>query len=303
MENTEKRTGKKNKGNEQTKMMELMNILDKQKAGDFNEVKEKVKNTEGEKSLESSSTAESSVGSDNEIFELEKEIRVEPLEESKTANTHRQLSKQKTLSSKQSFELKMEENEGLTKKKLRKSNSWDISRNDDDTDMLDKKKVLKYSSCDESKRGDNSDIVYKKKVLKYSSYEKRKPKPKVIKPSSPINKISTYEGIKIGDMSSNANQKERKPNDQDRESIGSNDDSDANTIVLSKESGAEADDSQENDTMKDPLADEDNIENIINSPVETRASSATSGSSAYSILPPLGKPNVMYHTYVSTKQV
>lgn len=283
--------------------MELMNILDKQKAGDFNEVKEKVKNTEGEKSLESTSTAESSVGSDNEIFELEKEMRVEPLEESKTANTHRQLSKQKTLSSKQSFELKMEENEGLTKKKLRKSNSWDISRNDDDTDMLDKKKVLKYSSCDESKRGDNSDIVYKKKVLKYSSYEKRKPKPKVIKPSSPINKISTYEGIKIGDMSSNANQKERKPNDQDRESIGSNDDSDANTIVLSKESGAEADDSQENDTMKDPLADEDNIENIINSPVETRASSATSGSSAYSILPPLGKPNVMYHSYVSTKQV
>lgn len=303
MENTEKRTGKKNKGNEQTKMMELMNILDKQKAGDFNEVKEKVKNTEGEKSLESTSTAESSVGSDNEIFELEKEMRVEPLEESKTANTHRQLSKQKTLSSKQSFELKMEENEGLTKKKLRKSNSWDISRNDDDTDMLDKKKVLKYSSCDESKRGDNSDIVYKKKVLKYSSYEKRKPKPKVIKPSSPINKISTYEGIKIGDMSSNTNQKERKPNDQDRESIGSNDDSDANTIVLSKESGAEADDSQENDTMKDPLADEDNIENIINSPVETRASSATSGSSAYSILPPLGKPNVMYHSYVSTKQV
>ena len=283
--------------------MELMNILDKQKAGDFNEVKEKVKNTEGEKSLESTSTAESSVGSDNEIFELEKEMRVEPLEESKTANTHMQLSKQKTLSSKQSFELKMEENEGLTKKKLRKSNSWDISRNDDDTDMLDKKKVLKYSSCDESKRGDNSDIVYKKKVLKYSSYEKRKPKPKVIKPSSPINKISTYEGIKIGDMSSNANQKERKPNDQDRESIGSNDDSDANTIVLSKESGAEADDSQENDTMKDPLADEDNIENIINSPVETRASSATSGSSAYSILPPLGKPNVMYHSYVSTKQV
>lgn len=280
-----------------------MNILDKQKAGDFNEVKEKVKNTEGEKSLESTSTAESSVGSDNEIFELEKEMRVEPLEESKTANTHMQLSKQKTLSSKQSFELKMEENEGLTKKKLRKSNSWDISRNDDDTDMLDKKKVLKYSSCDESKRGDNSDIVYKKKVLKYSSYEKRKPKPKVIKPSSPINKISTYEGIKIGDMSSNANQKERKPNDQDRESIGSNDDSDANTIVLSKESGAEADDSQENDTMKDPLADEDNIENIINSPVETRASSATSGSSAYSILPPLGKPNVMYHSYVSTKQV
>ena len=303
MENTEKRTGKKNKGNEQTKMMELMNILDKQKAGDFNEVKEKVKNTEGEKSLESSSTAESSVGSDNEIFDLEKEMRVEPLEESKTANTHMQLSKQKTLSSKQSFELKMEENEGLTKKKLRKSNSWDISRNDDDTDMLDKKKVLKYSSCDESKRGDNSDIVYNKKVLKYSSYEKRKPKPKVIKPSSPINKISTYEGIKIGDMSSNANQKERKPNDQDRESIGSNDDSDANTIVLSKESGAEADDSQENDTMKDPLADEDNIENIINSPVETRASSATSGSSAYSILPPLGKPNVMYHSYVSTKQV
>lgn len=283
--------------------MELMNILDKQKAGDFNEVKEKVKNTEGEKSLESSSTAESSVGSDNEIFDLEKEMRVEPLEESKTANTHMQLSKQKTLSSKQSFELKMEENEGLTKKKLRKSNSWDISRNDDDTDMLDKKKVLKYSSCDESKRGDNSDIVYKKKVLKYSSYEKRKPKPKVIKPSSPINKISTYEGIKIGDMSSNTNQKERKPNDQDRESIGSNDDSDANTIVLSKESGAEADDSQENDTMKDPLADEDNIENIINSPVETRASSATSGSSAYSILPPLGKPNVMYHSYVSTKQV
>ena len=280
-----------------------MNILDKQKAGDFNEVKEKVKNTEGEKSLESSSTAESSVGSDNEIFDLEKEMRVEPLEESKTANTHMQLSKQKTLSSKQSFELKMEENEGLTKKKLRKSNSWDISRNDDDTDMLDKKKVLKYSSCDESKRGDNSDIVYKKKVLKYSSYEKRKPKPKVIKPSSPINKISTYEGIKIGDMSSNTNQKERKPNDQDRESIGSNDDSDANTIVLSKESGAEADDSQENDTMKDPLADEDNIENIINSPVETRASSATSGSSAYSILPPLGKPNVMYHSYVSTKQV
>ena len=303
MENTEKRTGKKNKGNEQTKMMELMNILDKQKAGDFNEVKEKVKNTEGEKSLESSSTAESSVGSDNEIFDLEKEMRVEPLEESKTANTHMQLSKQKTLSSKQSFELKMEENEGLTKKKLRKSNSWDISRNDDDTDILDKKKVLKYSSCDESKRGDNSDIVYKKKVLKYSSYEKHKPKPKVIKPSSPINKISTYEGIKIGDMSSNANQKERKPNDQDRESIGSNDDSDANTIVLSKESGAEADDSQENDTMKDPLADEDNIENIINSPVETRASSATSGSSAYSILPPLGKPNVMYHSYVSTKQV
>ena len=280
-----------------------MNILDKQKAGDFNEVKEKVKHTEGEKSLESSSTAESSVGSDNEIFELEKEMRVEPLEESKTANTHMQLSKQKTLSSKQSFDLKMEENEGLTKKKLRKSNSWDISRNDDDTDMLDKKKVLKYSSCDESKRGDNSDIVYKKKVLKYSSYEQRKPKPKVIKPSSPINKISTYEGIKIGDMSSNANQKERKPNDQDRESIGSNDDSDANTIVLSKESGAEADDSQENDTMKDPLADEDNIENIINSPVETRASSATSGSSAYSILPPLGKPNVMYHSYVSTKQV
>ena len=280
-----------------------MNILDKQKAGDFNEVKEKVKNTEGEKSLESSSTAESSVGSDNEIFELEKEMRVEPLEESKTANTHMQLSKQKTLSSKQSFELKMEENEGLTKKKLRKSNSWDISRNDDVTDMLDKKKVLKYSSCDESKRGDNSDIVYKKKVLKYSSYEKRKPKPKVIKPSSPINKISTYEGIKIGDMSSNTNQKERKPNDQDRESIGSNDDSDANTIVLSKESGAEADDSQENDTMKDPLADEDNIENIINSPFETRASSATSGSSAYSILPPLGKPNVMYHSYVSTKQV
>ena len=42
-----------------------MNILDKQKAGDFNEVKEKVKNTEGEKSLESTSTAESSVGSDN----------------------------------------------------------------------------------------------------------------------------------------------------------------------------------------------------------------------------------------------
>ena len=284
-------------------MMELMNILDKQKAGDFNEVKEKVKNTEGEKSLESSSTAESSVGSDNEIFDLEKEMRVEPLEESKTANTHMQLSKQKTLSSKQSFELKMEENEGLTKKKLRKSNSWDISRNDDDTDMLDKKKVLKYSSCDESKRGDNSDIVYKKKVLKYSSYEKRKPKPKVIKPSSPINKISTYEGIKIGDMSSNTNQKERKPNDQDRESIGSNDDSDANTIVLSKESGAEADDSQENDTMKDPLADEDNIENIINSPVETRASSATSGSSAYSILPPLGKPNVIYHSYVSTKQI
>ena len=157
--------------------------------------------------------------------------------------------------------------------------------------------------CDVSKRGDNSDLVYKKKVLKYSSYEQRKPKPKVIKPSSPINKISTYEGIKIGDMSSNANQKERKPNDQDRESIGSNDDSDANTIVLSKESGAEADDSQENDTMKDPLADEDNMENIINSPVETRASSATSGSSAYSILPPLGKPNVMYHSYVSTKQV
>ena len=49
-------------------------------------------------------------------------MRVEPLEESKTANSHRQLSKQKTLSSKQSFELKMEENEGLTKKKLRKSN-------------------------------------------------------------------------------------------------------------------------------------------------------------------------------------
>jgi hypothetical protein len=302
LKNTEKGTGMKNKGNEQAKMMELMNILDKHKAGNFNEVKERNTNTRDEKLLESSSTAESTVGSDSEIFELEKEVRLDPLEKSKTTNTQRQLSKQKTLSSKHSFELKMEENEGLTKKKLRKSNSWDIIRNDDDLDMLDKKKVLKYSSCDESKRGDNSDIVYKKKVLKYSSYEQRKSKPKVIKPSSPINKISTYEGIKIGDMSSNTNQKERKPNDQDRESIGSNDDSDANTVVLSKESGAEADESQENDTMKDPLADEDNIENVVNSPVKTRASSATSGSSAYSILPPLGKPNVMYHSNVSTKQ-
>ena len=44
-----------------------MNILDKQKAGDFNEVKLKVNNTEGVKSLESTSTAKSSVRSDNEI--------------------------------------------------------------------------------------------------------------------------------------------------------------------------------------------------------------------------------------------
>ena len=241
-----------------------------------------------------------STSSENEIIDLENDVKVSTLNEDNKVE-HNLIEKNGTHDSKndkeRSDDIVKDKGESNKKKKLKKSNSWDISIKEEGEGVLDKKKVLRYSSCDESKRGSQSDIVYKKEVIKYSSYAKHKPKPNIIKPNSPINKISTFESIKIGDLTS-ANQKEKtvltRKTDFDFESIDSIESSDTN-----KENEKSAPENKEDVTIRDPLDDEDK-ENDTKDLDKTRASSASSGSSSgYSIAPVLGKPNVLYFSLFS----
>ena len=276
---------------EKSKMLELMEILDAQKLKNLNQ--SKIKDAT---SLHSSaSSILDSTSSENEIFDLEKDVKASILNEGNEVENN-MIDKNGTHDSQNGKEesngIAEENGDSNKKKKLKKSNSWDISIKEEGDGVLDKKKVLKYSSCDESKRGSQSDIFYKKEVIKYSSYEKHKPKPNIIKPNSPINKISTFESIKIGDLAS-ANRKEvtvlTRKTDLDIESIDSTESNDTK-----KENEKLASENQEDVTIRDPLADED-IENDAKDVEKTRASSASSGSSSgYSIVPVLGKPNVIF---------
>ena len=272
-------------------MMELLDILDEQNLKELNKRK-----IEGSNLIHSSSSSvlESS-DSENEMFHLEKgELVSNLMNSSKNIDGDGK----STNNEENTNDNKKNNQSSHQKKKLQKSNSWDTIRNEDGSDIFDKKKVLKYSSCDESKRGSQSDIFYKKEVIKYSSYEQRKPKPNIIKPNSPINKISTFESIKIGDFAStNKNEKTvlSRKTDLDIESIESIDESKTNTHQTNTEKVKETIENQEADEKQDPLADEINIENNTNGSEKSRVSSASSGSSSgYSIVQPLGKPNVLH---------
>ena len=177
-------------------------------------------------------------------------------------------------------------------RKLSRSSTWDASGPNDVIDSIDREKLVRYSSCDESLKDDKSDILFSRKITKYTSYENHQPKPKVIIPGSPINKISTYEEIKIGDLpklySKERSILEKKLNDNRLMDIYNENEK--------SESGSSEEKPLENSEIslshKHSQMDSIDINEAIMMEKE-RVHSASSESSSNSVVPPIGKSNVV----------